>query len=86
MKLDDIASILRENLINHEVDFWQMVCEEAKQERLLRMVNGWQALFPYKLFFSPALLKKRVECSLCGKIRNPWSGLSPCFGPSVRRS
>jgi hypothetical protein len=151
MKLDDIASILRENLINPEVDFWQMVCEEAKQalsdsqnskietaneawflnkvavnrrlyvqcfhhirrdnyyeawrtlerieidsgwllrnpfhdvvefkvERLLRMVNGWQALFPYKLFFSPALLKKRVECSLCGKIRNPWSDCRHVLG------
>jgi hypothetical protein len=38
------------------------------------MVERWQAIYPYKIFFSPEILKKRVECSTCGarvSLRNP---------------
>jgi hypothetical protein len=38
------------------------------------MVERWQALYPYKVFFSPEFLKKRVECGICGakvSLRNP---------------
>lgn len=38
------------------------------------MVGRWQALYPYKIFFSPEILKKRMECSTCGgkvSLRNP---------------
>jgi len=29
------------------------------------MIQRWQEQFPYKVFFSPEILKKRVECSIC---------------------
>jgi hypothetical protein len=38
------------------------------------MVKRWQAQFPYKVFLSPEILKKRMECSICGakvSLRNP---------------
>lgn len=38
------------------------------------MVGRWQAIFPYKVFFSPEFVKKRVECSICGakvSLRSP---------------
>ncbi len=38
-----------------------------------RMVLRWQAQYPYKVFFSPELLKKRVECSICGARVSPRS-------------
>lgn len=37
------------------------------------MIRRWQALYPYKVFFSPELLKKRVECSICGAKVSPSS-------------
>jgi len=37
------------------------------------MILRWQALYPYKIFFSPELLKKRVECSICGARVSPRS-------------
>lgn len=38
------------------------------------MVERWQELFPYKVFLSPEILKKRVECSICNakvSLRHP---------------
>ncbi|WP_377701304.1 hypothetical protein [Pseudoduganella sp. UC29_71] len=38
------------------------------------MVERWQSLYPYKIFFSPEILKQRVECSICDtkvSLRNP---------------
>lgn len=35
--------------------------------------HSLQKLFPYKVFFSPEFLHKRVECSICGEVQNPWS-------------
>ena len=35
-------------------------------EYIEKMIQRWQALYPYKLFFSPELLKKKVVCSICG--------------------
>jgi hypothetical protein len=29
------------------------------------MIERWQELFPYRVFFSPEFLKKRVVCSVC---------------------
>jgi len=37
------------------------------------MICRWQALYPYKVFFSPELLKKRMECSICGARVSPRS-------------
>lgn len=37
-----------------------------KIDYIERMIPRWQALYPYKIFFSPEFLKKRVECSICG--------------------
>lgn len=33
---------------------------------LTDMVNRWQELFPYSVFFSPEILKRIVVCSTCG--------------------
>lgn len=30
------------------------------------MADRWQKLYPYKVFFSPEILKKKVVCSICG--------------------
>lgn len=38
-----------------------------------QMISRWQSLYPYKVFFSPELLKKRVECSICGARVTPRS-------------
>lgn len=32
-----------------------------------RMILRWQNLYPYKVFFSPEILKKKVVCSICGE-------------------
>jgi hypothetical protein len=32
-----------------------------------RMILRWQSLYPYKVFFSPEILKKKVVCSICGE-------------------
>lgn len=37
------------------------------------MTQRWQSLYPYKYFFSPEFLKKRVECSICGARVSPRS-------------
>jgi hypothetical protein len=37
------------------------------------MVNRWQALFPYSVFFSPEILKRTVICSTCGAEVKPRS-------------
>ena len=52
-------------------DFYSTIYYEV--DKLGVQVREWQRLFPYKLFFSPAYLKKHVECSICGKRRDPWS-------------
>lgn len=31
-----------------------------------RMIFRWQSLYPYKVFSSPEILKKKVVCSICG--------------------
>jgi hypothetical protein len=38
-----------------------------------KMIGRWQSLYPYKVFFSPELLKKRVECSICSARVTPRS-------------
>jgi len=38
------------------------------------MLERWQVIYPYKVFFSPEILKKRVECNICGakvSLRSP---------------
>lgn len=37
------------------------------------MVGRWQQLFPYRVFFSPEILKKKVVCSICGGVVAPRS-------------
>lgn len=36
-----------------------------------RMTARWQNIYPYKVFFSPELLKKKVLCSICGLTITP---------------
>jgi hypothetical protein len=48
--------------------------DEHRIDYIETMVTRWQATFPYKVFFSPEILKKRVECSICNakvSLRNP---------------
>lgn len=35
-------------------------------EYIEKMIARWQYLYPYKMFFSPEILKKKVCCSICG--------------------
>lgn len=37
------------------------------------MVERWQRLYPYKMFFSPEILKKKIACSICGATVSPRS-------------
>lgn len=48
--------------------------DQHRIDYIQTMVGRWQALYPYKIFFSPEILKKRIECSTCGgkvSLRNP---------------
>ncbi len=36
-----------------------------------RMILRWQSLYPYRVFFSPEFLKKKVTCSICGSVVKP---------------
>lgn len=40
--------------------------DEFKLEFIRKKLGQFQALFPYKLFLSPAFLYKEVACSICG--------------------
>lgn len=49
---------------------------KADEHRLLllgRMIERWQQIFPYKVFFSPELLKKRIVCGICSARVTPRS-------------
>ena len=48
--------------------------DRYKTDFIVRHTERYQTLYPYHLFYSPALLKKKVKCSICGSIlsiRNP---------------
>lgn len=34
-------------------------------------VSQWQSLYPYKMFFSPEFLKRKVVCGICGSVVLP---------------
>lgn len=36
-----------------------------------RLVSQWQSLYPYKVFFSPEIVKKKVVCGICGSVVLP---------------
>lgn len=38
---------------------------------IARMVVQWQSLFPYAMFLSPEILKKKVICGICGSVVLP---------------
>jgi hypothetical protein len=40
-----------------------------------RMVERWQGMYSYKIFFSPEFLKKKITCSVCGNQVKP---RTPC--------
>lgn len=40
----------------------------------------FQKLYPYKVFGSPEIVEKRVECSVCGKTIIPWSDCEHILG------
>ena len=44
------------------------------------MIKHWQSLYPYKLFFSPEILEKKVSCSICNKVITPRSNCGHILG------
>jgi hypothetical protein len=52
---------------HHEVD--------AKDPHAIRYITGmvvqWQAVYPYKVFFSPEMLKRKVLCGICDAVVRP---------------
>lgn len=46
---------------------------EFEVGELERQVADWQSLFPYAIFFSPAILQKRKECGICRAVVDPWT-------------
>jgi hypothetical protein len=40
---------------------------------LRQVVTDWQSLYPYAVFFSPEMIIKRKECSVCRQDVHPWS-------------
>lgn len=51
----------------------QLAGSDFKLEYLKQRVEAYQALFPYKLFFSPEMIIRRHECSICHADVTPWS-------------
>ena len=47
--------------------------EQLGVATLQRQVARWQSLYPYKVFFSPGILHKRKECSMCQVPIDPWT-------------
>jgi Predicted metal-binding protein related to the C-terminal domain of SecA len=39
-----------------------------------KYTEKFQSLYPYKVFGSPEMLNKKVECSICGSDMNPFTG------------
>ena len=35
--------------------------------------QSWQSIFPYKMFLSPEILEKKIQCNICGKILSAFS-------------
>lgn len=64
------------NLIDNPI----LPLEPFQVRRLRDLVRSWQSLYPYRLFFSPEFLHKRVECSICGEDVGPWSSCNHCLG------
>ncbi len=44
------------------------------------LVENWQNLYPYRVFFSPEFKILREECSICGTELSPWSGCGHRIG------
>lgn len=42
--------------------------------KISKITREWQSIFPYRLFASPEILHKKVECSICAEMVTPWSG------------
>lgn len=40
---------------------------------IYRMISRWQSIYPYRIFFSPEFLKKKILCSICGCAVTPRS-------------
>jgi len=51
----------------------QFADSDFKLECLRQRVEAYQSLFPYKLFFSPEMIVRRHECSICHADVTPWS-------------
>lgn len=62
--------------------FWDI--NEFGANQLRRLVEGWQSLFPYAIFFSPEIIIKCEVCSICGRKVDPWSSCRHCAGRVYR--
>lgn len=56
------CEIALHSLEKHEKARWT----PFKMDFIAEYVEKWQSLFPYKMFFSPAYIEHKVECSICG--------------------
>lgn len=46
-------------------NFPPLESDEHRLQLIGRMILRWQELFPYRVFFSPEILKKKIVCSIC---------------------
>lgn len=51
------------SLEKHEKARWTLF----RLDFIAEYVAKWQSIFPYKVFLSPAYIKHRKECSICGR-------------------
>ena len=66
-KLEDCEISLHYLLNNFTVD----KKDKYRIKFIKNIVRNWQGVFPYKIFGSPEILDKVVECSICGRVRKP---------------
>ncbi len=58
-----LISLLRNPFLN---------TDEFEIPNLLNLTRAWQKTYPYKLFISPELLYKTVQCGICSANITPW--------------
>lgn len=47
--------------------------EKFEIDTLAKLVNSWQSIYPYRVFFSPEFVIKKKKCSICEQHVSPWS-------------
>lgn len=68
-QLEQCEIVLKNLRRHHEV----MTDDPHRLGYIDRMIGRWQSLYPYKVFFSPEILKKKILCGICGSTITPRS-------------